>query len=61
MVLLDRMAFVLFVLLKTEDNMAQTPPLTTYYVIQPTLGCNGMWAFGPASEMWGCAPPYTYG
>jgi hypothetical protein len=37
---------------------AQTS-LTTYYVVPPTNGCNGSWAFGPYSTMWadcGSAP-----
>ena len=37
---------------------AQTT-LTTYYVIPPTNGCDGIWAFGPYSTMWadcGSAP-----
>lgn len=36
--------------------------LTTYYVVPPTSGCNGLVAMGPASNMWsgGCTPPYMY-
>ncbi|MCC7502356.1 MAG: T9SS type A sorting domain-containing protein [Flavobacteriales bacterium] len=37
---------------------AQTA-LTTYYVIPPSNGCDGIWAFGPYSTMWancGTAP-----
>lgn len=36
--------------------------LTTYYVLPPTSGCNGLVAMGPASNMWGegCTAPYLY-
>lgn len=37
--------------------------LTTYYVVPPTSGCNGTWAFGPYSDLWdqtGCTGPYVY-
>lgn len=35
--------------------------LTTYYVIPPTNGCDGTWAFGPYSALWStCTGPYTY-
>lgn len=36
--------------------------LTTYYVVPPTSGCNGLAAFGPASTIWQppCSAPYTY-
>ncbi len=36
--------------------------LTSYYVIPPTSGCNGLGAFGPASAMWTapCTAPYLY-
>lgn len=36
--------------------------LTSYYVVPPTNGCNGLAAMGPASNMWsgGCTPPYMY-
>lgn len=42
----------------TYGASAQTT-LTTYYVIPPTNGCDGTWAFGPYSTMWadcGTAP-----
>ena len=40
---------------------AQTS-LTTYYMLPPTNGCNGLWAFGPASAIWQapCSAPYLY-
>lgn len=39
---------------------AQTT-LTTYYVIPPTNGCDGVWAFGPYSALWStCSGPYTW-
>lgn len=39
---------------------AQTT-LTTYYVVPPTNGCDGLWAFGPYSTLWNsCTGPYTY-
>ncbi len=34
-------------------------PLTTYYIVPPNAGCDGLWAFGPYSTMWaacGTAP-----
>lgn len=37
--------------------------LTTYYIVPPTSGCNGLWAYGPASDLFGsgqCTGPYTY-
>lgn len=36
--------------------------LTTYYVLPPTSGCDGLGAFGPASSIWQppCSAPYTY-
>ncbi|MBP6391095.1 MAG: T9SS type A sorting domain-containing protein [Flavobacteriales bacterium] len=35
--------------------------LTTYYTIPPTNGCDGLWAFGPASAMYDtCPAPYMY-
>lgn len=35
--------------------------LTTYYTIPPTNGCDGLWAFGPASAMYDtCAAPFSY-
>lgn len=35
--------------------------LTTYYVVPPTSGCNGSWAFGPFSALYAdCTGPYTY-
>lgn len=36
--------------------------LTTYYVIPPTNGCDGLGAFGPASALnpGGCTAPYLY-
>jgi len=35
--------------------------LTTYYTIPPVNGCDGLWAFGPASSMHDtCAAPFTY-
>jgi hypothetical protein len=44
----------------TIGTAAQTP-LTTYYVIPPTGGCNGLWAFGSWSGMFdGCTGPYMY-
>ncbi len=39
---------------------AQTA-LTTYYVVPPTNGCDGVWAFGPDSALWSaCTGPYTW-
>lgn len=40
---------------------AQTS-LTTYYMVPPTSGCNGLWAFGPVSAIWQapCSAPYLY-
>ncbi len=39
---------------------AQTT-LTTYYVIPPTNGCDGIWAFGPYSSLWSsCSGPYMW-
>lgn len=39
---------------------AQTT-LTTYYVIPPSNGCDGVWAFGPYSALWSaCSGPYTW-
>lgn len=35
--------------------------LSTYYVIPPTSGCNGVWAFGPYSSLWAtCTGPYAW-
>lgn len=35
--------------------------LTTYYVVPPTNGCDGVWAFGPYSALWSaCTGPYTW-
>ncbi len=36
--------------------------LTTYYMLPPTSGCNGLWAFGPASAVWQapCTAPFLY-
>ena len=39
---------------------AQTT-LNTYYVVPPTNGCDGVWAFGPYSALWSaCSGPYTW-
>ena len=39
---------------------AQTT-LTTYYVIPPSNGCDGIWAFGPYSSLWNsCSGPYMW-
>lgn len=49
-------------LLSGLEVSAQTT-LTTYYTIPPVNGCDGLWAFGPASDLWGtgsCAGPVTY-
>jgi hypothetical protein len=44
----------------TCGTSAQTT-LTTYYVIPPTNGCDGTWAFGPYSALWNaCTGPYTW-
>lgn len=35
--------------------------LTTYYVIPPSNGCDGVWAFGPYSALWNsCSGPYMW-
>ncbi len=52
------LALFLGLALNMGGASAQTT-LTTYYVIPPTNGCDGIWAFGPYSTMWancGAAP-----
>jgi hypothetical protein len=53
-------ALLLLVFASTPVN-SQTI-LTTYYVVPPTSGCDGLGAFGPASTIWQppCSAPYTY-
>jgi hypothetical protein len=42
-------------------SMSAQTTLTTYYVIPPTNGCDGTWAFGPYSSLWSsCSGPYTW-
>lgn len=44
----------------TSGTSAQNM-LTSYYVIPPTNGCDGVWAFGPYSALWSaCTGPYTW-
>ena len=55
---LYRFLAALVCLYACAHGSAQTT-LTTYYVIPPTNGCDGIWAFGPYSTMWadrGSAP-----
>ncbi len=54
-------AAFLMLVLAGSPALAQVT-LTTYYVVPPTDGCNGLAAFGPASSMWQapCAAPYLY-
>ena len=43
----------------TYTASAQTT-LTTYYVVPPTNGCDGVWAFGPYSSLWNsCSEPHA--
>lgn len=53
-------AFVLLALLGSPATAQLT--LTTYYMLPPTSGCNGLWAFGPASAVWQapCTAPFLY-
>jgi hypothetical protein len=34
--------------------------LTTYWLIPPTMGCDGLWAFGPASAVMDTCPASTW-
>jgi hypothetical protein len=55
---MQRFTLLLTCLLASLCSSAQGP-LTTYYIVPPTSGCNGVWAFGPYSTMWatcGSAP-----
>lgn len=43
------------------NNASAQTTLTTYYVIPPTNGCDGIWAFGPYSSLWNsCSGPYMW-
>jgi hypothetical protein len=42
-------------------NASAQTTLTTYYVVPPSNGCDGVWAFGPYSALWtSCSGPYTW-
>lgn len=58
---MQRFTLLLTGLLASLWSSAQSP-LTTYYIVPPTSGCNGVWAFGPYSTMWAAcgSAPYQW-
>ena len=57
---LRTLAVLLSLVAFTCHASAQTT-LTTYYVIPPSNGCDGIWAFGPYSSLWNsCSGPYMW-
>ncbi|MGL5892230.1 MAG: hypothetical protein ACRC3B_20215, partial [Bacteroidia bacterium] len=49
---------VLFLLLALSVKLSSQTVLTTYYIIPPVNGCDGVWAIDPDSLL--CNPPVFY-
>lgn len=54
--------FAILGLVLMQSPMSAQTVLTTYYMLPPTNGCDGLWAFGPASAVWQapCTAPFLY-